>query len=99
GGGARDDAARPFTQRLARARDSAALRALGGVGSRPRVRERIQDDAALRRVRIDERVRDALRERAAEAMQWSGERRGLAGSEGQDALSRRTHRFAILTAA
>ena len=62
----RDRAARPFAQRVARFRNATPIGALGGVRRRPRMRERIEDDAAARRVRVRVEV---------------GERRGKCGAE------------------
>src|SRR5690348_12514253 len=58
------------------------------------MREGIEDQAARRRVRVREGVRDGLRERAAEAMERTWEGGDLDGSKRKDALARVTHTIA-----
>ena len=51
-GGERDRASGPLAERFAGLRDAAPICALGRIGRGPRMRERIEDDAAPGRIRI-----------------------------------------------
>ena len=54
----RDRASGPLAERFARLSDAAPIRALGRVGGGPRMRERIEDDAAPGGIRVRVQIRE-----------------------------------------
>ena len=76
-----DDGACPLAKRLARFRDAAPIRRFDGVGGGPGMRERIEHDAAARRVRGRVDVGEGCGKRGAEAVERSRKRDRLDRSE------------------